>query len=115
MANLSKKYCDCKKLYVGDPDGSGTCEELTATSPNPCPETFWTTAAGWDWNSISKNALNWSYALGFLSPPQTNLETQIYMQELERQRRQSMYIMVGLGVLLLVIILVVVARGRGKK
>ena len=114
MANLSKKYCDCKKLYVGDPDGSGTCEELTATSPNPCPETFWDKASQWNWSEISVNALNWSYALGLLTPPHTNLEAELYRQELERQRRQSMYIMVGMGVLLLVIILVVVARGRKK-
>jgi len=112
MANLNKKYCNCTGVYVGDPDGTGTCQPLTPTSPDPCPATFWSTAAGWDWGSISANALNWSYALGFLTPPNQNLELQLYQQELERQKRQSQMIMIGMGILLIVIVAIVVARKK---
>tara|TARA_R100000664_G_C2757616_1_gene145991 strand:- start:4304 stop:4645 length:342 start_codon:yes stop_codon:yes gene_type:complete len=112
MANLNKKYCNCTGIYVGEPDGTGQCDPLTPTSPDPCPETFWDKASGWDWGSISQNALNWSYALGFLTPPNQNLELQLYQQELERQRRQSQMIMIGLVIVLIIILVVVFAKRK---
>ena len=111
MANLNKKYCNCTGIYVGDADGSGTCNPLTETSPDPCPTTFWQNAAGWDWNAIGDNALTWGYALGvFQAPNGATMENQAYMMELQRQKDQMMYIMVGLGVTMMIVVLLVLRK-----
>lgn len=109
MANLNKEMCDCMGFY--DPSGGCMPYDPEVHSEEPCPGSFWETAAGWDWGAISDNAMNWGYALGIFRPPnQNNLSNQLYMQELQRQRQQMTYIFVGLGVAMLVILLVVLRK-----
>ena len=108
MANLNKTECGCTGIYNVD---TQQCE-APPTGVNPCPS-VWESVANWNWDAISTAGLEWGYGLGLLNRPD-NTDTAFYMMELERQRRQSMYIMVGMAVLLLVIILVVVGRGRKK-
>ena len=108
MANENKTLCNCQGFYNHD---TGLCDPLTENSPNPCPPTFWGNVAGWDWNNISNQAVTWAYALGILTPPNaTNMETQAYMQELQRQKQTMMYLMVGLGVMMLVLVIVVIRK-----
>jgi hypothetical protein len=110
MANKNKTECDCNGIWN---ETTSTCD-IVPTGVDACPPTFWQNAAGWDWNGIGENALVWGYALGFLKPPSANLESQVYMMELERQRQQSLYIMAGLGVLMLVIVVMVVRKNKTK-
>jgi len=116
MANLNKTECSCQGFY--DPAGGCIPYDPAVHSEEPCPTNFWGNVGGFitsaDWGAISENALNISYALGWLKPPQQNLQTQIYMQELERQRRQSMMIFVGLGIILLILVMVIVLQNRKK-
>lgn len=108
MANLNKDYCDCQGIYNA---ATYQCEPSTPEVACPDGNGFWQTAAGWDWNAISENSLQWGYALGILSPPNAaNLTNQVYMQELARQRQQMTMIMVGLGIAMLVVIVVLVRR-----
>tara|TARA_R110000751_G_scaffold12214_3_gene42111 strand:- start:1633 stop:1980 length:348 start_codon:yes stop_codon:yes gene_type:complete len=115
MANKNKTECNCTGIWNS---GTELCDPaLATTDPNyidPCPATFWQKASGWDWNAIGENALVWGYALGFLKPPSANLDNQLYMMELERQRKQMMYVMIALGVLMLVIVIMVLRKNKTK-
>tara|TARA_R100000152_G_C6616085_1_gene68325 strand:- start:108 stop:437 length:330 start_codon:yes stop_codon:yes gene_type:complete len=108
MANLNKEMCDCMGFY--DPSGGCMPYDPEVHADEPCPGGFWQTVGSWDWGAISENAMNWGYALGLFQPPNQNLETQMYMAELQRQRQQMTMIMVGLGIAMLVILIVVVRK-----
>lgn len=112
MANINKEMCECMGFY--DPSGSCTPYDPAIHPEEPCPSNFWSNVGSWNWGAISDTALQWGYAFGFLQPPSQNLETQMYMMELERQRRQTTMLMVGLGVLMLIVILIVLRRPARK-
>ena len=111
MANLNKTECGCMGIYNA---AIGGCDE--ATPEVACPEgdpSFWQKAAGWDWNAISENSLQWGYALGLLTPPnQANLINQVYMQELARQRQQMNMIFAGLGIGMILILVLVLRKKK---
>jgi hypothetical protein len=111
MANLNKTECGCMGFY----DASGGCTPaLMPEDPNyinPCPNNFWGTVGGWDWNAIGENALTWGYALGvFQAPNGATMENQAYMMELQRQKDQMMYIMIGLGITMMIVVLLVLRK-----
>ena len=112
--NLNETECQCMGIYN---EANGSCD-IPPNGVDPCPDSggsgFWNNLAGANWNAISENALQWGYALGILKPPSTNLQTQAYMMELQKQRQQMMYIMVFLGVLMLVIVIMVLRQGKKK-
>ena len=107
MANKNKTECNCMGIYNAALNGCDPVPE----GIDPCPPTFWQNAAGWDWANISDVGLEWGYALGLLNRPDTT-DTAIYTMELERQTRQSMYIMVGLGIIALIIVLAIMKKRK---
>ena len=107
MANLNKTECGCQGIYNASVGG---CDPIPQGT-DPCPS-IWTSIAGWDWNAISTAGLEWGYGLGLLNRPD-NTDTALYMMELERQRRNTMYIMMGL-IALAIVVAIVLVRGRGK-
>jgi hypothetical protein len=109
MANLNKTECDCFGFY--DPSGGCLPYDPEVHTTEPCPNNFWGTVGGWDWQNISDNAMQWGYALGIFTPPNAvSMENQAYMMELQRQKDQMMYIMVGLGITMLIVVLVVLRK-----
>jgi len=115
MPNLNETMCNCEGFSQTD----GSCEPYDADihSSPPCPDGFWGTVGGWDWEAISSTSLQWMYAFGVLKPPSANLETQAYMMELQRQQKQTNMIMLGLGFLMLIVLIIVLRKGgkKGKK
>jgi len=109
MANLNKSECECMGFY--DPSGGCTPYDPQIHATEPCPNNFWGTVGGLDWNAIGDNALTWGYALGiFQSPNAANMENQAYMMELQRQKDQMMYIMIGLGITMMIVVLLVLRK-----
>jgi hypothetical protein len=108
MANLNKTECGCQGLYNAS---IGGCDPIP-TGVNPCPS-VWESVANWNWDAISTAGLEWGYGLGLLNRPD-NTDTAFYMMELERQRRQTQYIMIGL-IAFAIVIAIVLVRGRGQR
>ncbi len=106
MANLNKTECNCTGIYNAT---SMTCDDPQGV--DPCPNNFWGTVGGLDWNAIGENALTWGYALGvFQAPNGATMENQAYMMELQRQKDQMMYIMIGLGITMMIVVLLVLRK-----
>lgn len=110
MANLNKTECGCTGIYNADAQPP-QCE-APPTGVNPCPS-VWESVANWNWDAISTAGLEWGYGLGLLNRPD-NTDTAFYMMELERQRRQTQYIMIGL-IAFAIVIAIVLVRGRGQR
>ena len=105
MANLNKTECNCEGIWNASTE---SCDDPQGT--DPCPS-VWTSIANWNWGEISNAGLEWGYGLGLLNRPD-NTDTAFYMMELERQRRNTMYIMMGLLALAIVIAIVLVRRRK---
>ena len=108
MANLNKTNCNCNGVWNVSTESCDPVIEGT----DPCPS-VWKSLASWNWGEISHAGLEWGYGLGLLNRPDQT-DTAMYMFELERQKRQTMYIMMGLLALAIVVAIVLV-RGRGRK
>ena len=104
MANLNKTNCNCMGVWNVQTENCDSPLE----GVDPCPS-VWEAIAGWNWNAISHAGLEWGYGLGLLQRPDTTDHT-LYMMELERQRRQTQYIIIGLIALLIVVAIVLVRR-----
>tara|TARA_R110002051_G_scaffold167871_1_gene238562 strand:- start:1300 stop:1629 length:330 start_codon:yes stop_codon:yes gene_type:complete len=106
MANLNKTECECNGFY----DNAGGClpYDPTIHTTKPCPN-VWNSIASWNWREISETGLEWGYGLGLLERPDRTDNT-LYMMELERQRRQTQYIMIGLVIIAIILAIVLVKR-----
>ena len=113
MANLNKTECGCGGFYQGESAIDPCLPYDPSIHPTePCPN-IWESISAMNWDAISTAGLEWGYGLGLLNRPDHS-DTAFYMMELERQRRQTQYIMIGL-IAFAIVIAIVLVRGRGKK
>ena len=101
MPNPNSTNCNCEGIWN---ETTSSCD-MIPTGVNPCP-TWFETASGWDWNNISNTALQWGWALGILNQPnQNNMDAQLYLAEIERQKKMTTYLIVGMVMVLLIVLI----------
>ena len=104
--NLNEIECGCQGIYESDVNGCRPPE----VGEDPCPQKKGGFFEGVNFFNVTDLALQISYGLGFLRPPQADLNNQMYQLELQRQKQQTNIILIGLGVLMLVIVILVLRK-----